>query len=202
MRRLVLLLGPVLLLAAAGVAGWWWHAGVSDPPLPPWTEDMQAVADGQNRFTLDLYAKMREKEKGNVFFSPYSVRTALAMAATGAKGNTRDQMVKALHLPEDKMLASGDIGRYYAHPRKDFELSVANALWGRKGFPWRAEWLSTQNERFGAGFNEADFAANPDGERERINKWVEEKTRDRIKELLKEGQITTSTTMVLTNAIY
>jgi serpin B len=124
------------------------------------------------------------------------------MAATGAKGNTRDQMVKTLHLPEGKMLASGDIGRYYGHPRKDFELSVANALWGRKGFLWREEWLKEQNERFGAGFNEADFAANPDGERQRINKWVEEKTRDRIKDLLLPPQIKDDTTMVLTNAIY
>jgi len=100
------------------------------------------------------------------------------------------------------MLAAGDIGRFYAHPRKDFELSVANALWGQKGFPWRPEWLGVQNERFGAGFVEADFRSNPDGERERINKWVEEKTRDRIKELLKQGQITKDTTMVLANAIY
>lgn len=70
------------------------------------------------------------------------------------------------------------------------------------GFPWRAEWLATQNERFGAGFQEADFTAQPDAERERINKWVEEQTRDKIKELLKQGQITARTTMVLTNAIY
>jgi serpin B len=180
-----------------------------DPGPPPveWSADMQAVADGQNRFALDLYAKLAadESQKGkNVFFSPYSAHTALAMTATGAKGKTRDEMVKALHLPADdaKMLASGDLGRYYAHPRKDFELSVANALWGQKGFPWRAEWLAAQNDRFGAGFNEADFAANPDGERQRINKWVGEKTRDKIKDLLQPGQIDDSTTIVLTNAIY
>src|SRR5262245_54587637 len=106
-----------------------------DPGRPPveWSGDMQTVADANNRFTLELYAKMREKEKGNIFFSPYSVHTALAMTAAGAKGNTRDQMVKALHTPDDKMFVSGDIGRYYSHPRKDFELSVANALWGKKG---------------------------------------------------------------------
>jgi serpin B len=205
MRHITTLLGLCVLAALVGCNGS--NSREPDPGPPPveWSTDMQAVADGHNRFTIDLYAKMRAKEKGNIIFSPYSVHTALAMTATGAKGNTRDEMVKTLHLPagsNDKMLASGDIGRYYGHPRKAFELSVANALWGQKGLPWRAEWLKEQNERFGAGFNEADFAKNPDAERERINKWVEEKTRDRIKDLLQKGQIAKDTTMVLTNAIY
>src|SRR5215216_192065 len=105
-----------LLLAAALVAPVGCHradpdAAPAEPPPPSWTPDMQAVADGGNRFALDLYGKLRE-EKGNLFFSPYSVHAALAMTATGAKGTTRDQMVKALHLPvdEQKVLASGDLG--------------------------------------------------------------------------------------------
>ncbi|MBN9118550.1 MAG: serpin family protein [Planctomycetes bacterium] len=208
MRRSILFLGLCVGLAAlVGCRGG--KPGQPDPGPPPveWSADVQTVADGQNAFAIDLYKKLAadEENKGkNVFFSPYSVHAALAMTATGAKGNTRDQMVKVLHLPVDdaKVLAAGDLGRYYDHPRKDYELSVANALWGLKGFPWRPEWLATQNERFGAGFNEAEFGTNPGAERERINRWVEEKTRDRIKELLQPGQITSETTMVLTNAIY
>ena len=177
-----------------------------DPGPPPleWSNDMQTLADGNNRFACDLYGKLREDEKGNLFFSPYSVHTALSMTATGAKGNTRAEMVKVLHLPADegKVLASGDLGRFYGHPRTDYEFSVANALWGQKGFPWRPEWLAVQNDRFGAGFQEADFAANPDAERQRINRWVEEKTRDKIKELLEPPHVTSRTTIVLTNAIY
>jgi serpin B len=179
---------------------------VGEPEAPPrveWSDDMRAVADGNNRFALDLYAKLRATEKGNVF-SPYSAHTALAMTAAGARGPTRDEMVKVLHLPadEEKALAAGDLGRYYAHPRKDFELSVANALWGQKGIGWRPEFLDVQKERFGAPFNEADFATNADGERKRINRWVEEKTRDRIKDLLLPEQITPNTKIVLANAVY
>ncbi len=208
MRHAVLLLGLCSLAVLVGCRGKKSDAP-PDPGPPPveWSADIQTVAEGHNQFAIDLYKKLAtdEKEKGkNLFFSPYSVHTALAMTATGAKGNTRDEMVKTLYLPvaEAKMLAAGDMGRYYGHPRKDFELSVANALWGRRGFPWRPEWVAVQNDRFGAGFNEADFAGNSDGERQRINKWVEEKTRDKIKELLLPPQITTRTTMVLTNAIY
>lgn len=173
------------------------------PPPPPWSQDMQDVSDGCNRFALDLYGKLREKP-GNLFFSPYSIHAALGMTADGAGGTTRDQMMKVLHLPgeRDKALAAGDLGRFYAAGGRDYELSVANALWGQKGFPWRPEFLARQKERFGAGFSEADFRADPEAERVRINGWVEEKTRDRIQELLKPGVVDRQTTMVLANAIY
>ena len=201
MRRLLLLV-PLVVLALGAAASWWWFGREAFTPPPPWTDDMQVIADGNNRFAFDLYAQLRQKE-GNLFFSPYSAHTALAMTSTGARGKTRDEMLKVLHLPDDdRMLASGDLASFYAHPRKDFELSVANALWGQKGFPWRPEWLDMQNARFNAGFHEADFQANPEAERQRINRWVEEKTHDRIKELLEKDMIDTLTRMVLTNAIY
>src|SRR5262249_41424773 len=156
MRRVVLLLGLGVLAVLVGCRGKG-PDNRDDPGPPPveWSADMQAVAEGQNHFACALYANIRETEKGqNVFFSPYSAHAAHGMTATGAKGNTRDQMVKVLRLPDDanKMLAAGEMGRFYGHPRKDFEFSVANALWGQKGFPWRPEWVGMQNERFSAGF--------------------------------------------------
>src|SRR4029079_19108984 len=109
---------------------------------PAWTEDMRSVAGGSNTFAGDLYGQLRDRP-GNVFFSPYSAHTALAMTATGARGNSRDEMVKVLRLPADdgKMLAAGDVGRFYGHPREEYELAVANAIWGQTGFPWRPEFL-------------------------------------------------------------
>ncbi len=202
MNRIPLLL---VLVALAGCRGG--DVAAPDAEVPPpveWSADIQAVAEGNNRFALDLYAKLREAENGNLFFSPYSIHTALGMTATGAKGNTRDQMVKVLHLPADeqKALASGDLGRYYASAGKPYELNVANALWAQSGFPWKPEFLAVQKERFGASFQEADFRTNPEGERVRINQWVEEKTRDKIKDLLRPGDVRDNTRMVLANAIY
>ena len=202
MKRIPLLL---ILMALAGCRGG--DGAAPDPEVPPpieWSADMQTIAEGNNRFALELFAKLRESENGNLFFSPYSIHTALGMTATGAKGTTRDQMVQVLHLPADeqKALASGDMGRYYAHPRRHVELSVANAIWGQKSSGWRPEWLALQQDRFGAGFQEADFQTNPNAERQRINQWVEEKTQKRIKELLRRDQVTNRTRMVLANAIY
>jgi serpin B len=204
MRKLFLIAAPLVLLAGGAFIAWRWYLQERFTPPPPWTDEMQVVADGNNRFAFDVYGKLRETEKGNLFFSPYSAHTALAMTATGARGRTREEMVKVLYLSgdESKALAAGDLGRFYAHPRKDFQLAVANTLWGQKAYPWRQEFLDIQMERFSAGFHEADFKSDPDGERQRINQWVEQQTRDKIKELLKPGIITPLTRMVLANAIY
>ena len=197
-----------LFLLATGLVGCGTGGSesVPDPGPPPleWSADMQSIADASNRFAFDLYGKLREEEKGNIFFSPYSVHTALGMTEPGARGATREQMVSVLHLPADeqKRLASGDLGRYYSHPRAGVSLAVANAVWGQKGFPWRPEFLAIQRDRFGAGFHEADFIANPDTERHRINKWVEQQTKDKVKDLLKPEHISTLTRMVLANAIH
>lgn len=169
----------------------------------PSTPDMQAASAANNQFAFDLYAKLAEQEKGNLFFSPYSVHAALAMTATGARGTTQDEMRTVLHLPDDdKLYSVGDLRRYYDHPRRDIQLSVANAIWGQRGHGWRPEWLAMQSQRFGSQLEEADFSGSPDTERLRINAWVEEKTNKRITDLLQSGQITPETVQVLVNAIY
>ena len=109
MKQIGIPIGIIVLLAVGGTGGWYawmnlreWNADRKFSPPPEWSGDMQVVADGNNRFALDLYAKLVENEKGNVFFSPYSVHSALAMTSTGARGNTRDEMARVLHLPEEQ----------------------------------------------------------------------------------------------------
>ncbi len=50
---------------------------------------------------FDLYAKLK-KQEGNLFFSPYSISTALAMTYAGARGNTEKQMADVLHFELDR----------------------------------------------------------------------------------------------------
>lgn len=170
----------------------------------PWSDALQAAADGEAAFALDLYGRLAAAEKGNVFFSPYSIHAALALTTSGTDGATREQLAKALRLPagDDGAGVAGDLGRYYARPRPDFTLAVANAAWGQAGYPWKAGWKAVAAERFAGGFREADFAKQPAAERARINGWVSENTRGRIPELLQPPHVTDATRFVLTNAVY
>src|SRR5262249_42177250 len=85
----------------------WGEGGVraclADKPADEKKADVQSVAKSKNRFALELYGWLREKD-GNLFFSPYSIETALAMTYAGARGETAEQMAKTLHydLPNDR----------------------------------------------------------------------------------------------------
>jgi serine protease inhibitor len=164
-----------------------------------------AVLEGGNTFALDLYAHLRQQE-GNLFFSPYSISTALAMTYAGAKGDTAAEMAKTLHFPadSDKLHASyaALLGQLNGDGKdRGYQLDVANALWGQKGYPFLQPFLTLVRDRYRAGLSELDFR-NSEEARKIINTWVEKKTRDKIKDLLPEGSINGLTRLVLTNAIY
>ncbi len=82
------------------------------------------------------------------------------------------------------------------------ELSVANSLWIQKDHPWKKDYLARFRDDFRAGLFDVDFQGNADTTRERINRWVEKKTHDRIKDLLPREAITGDTQMILVNAVY
>ena len=187
---------------AAGAALGYANTDAKNPVSSPVPLDPEA-GKMINAFAGDLYAKLRAEE-GNVFFSPFSISTALGMTATGANGNTLSQMQNVLHLPAD----AGTIDARYAgliaalaNPKGNYQLTTANAIWAQKGFPWREE-FKARVAKYGAGLRDANFASQPDVERQNVNKWVEEQTKDKIKELLKSGTVDVDTRMILANAIY
>ncbi|HZT83548.1 MAG TPA: serpin family protein [Gemmataceae bacterium] len=168
--------------------------------------DKAAVVKGDNEFALDLYAKLRAQE-GNLFLSPASIATALAMTYGGARGETAEQMAKALHftLPPDRLHpAFAALLKEINTPGKErgYQLSTANALWGQKGYHFLPGYLKLTRDNYGAGLNEVDFAGNTEGARKTINLWVEKETHDKIKDLIKPGMLDGMTRLVLTNAIY
>jgi len=169
-----------------------------------------ALVKGNNRFALDLYGKLKEKE-GNLFFSPYSISTALAMTYGGARGTTAEAMAKTLHFTLDNKelhpAFASLIQDINGDPKQDakkrgYQLSTANALWAQKGYPFLPQYLRLTKDNYGAGVQEVDFADATEAARKTINDWVEKETHDKIQELLKEGTLTPMTRLVLTNAIY
>jgi len=176
-------------------------------PLPD-----PAIVTGNNRFALELYANLRDDPKAlqqgpNMFFSPYSISTALAMTYAGASGETAKQMAEVLHfsLPPEKLHAAfGSLEkRLNAGGRKGrYQLTVANALWGQKDYKFLGKFLRVTKDNYGAGLKEVDFITETEKTRLKINKWIEKKTAKKIKDLIPKGVLTTLTRLVLTNAIY
>jgi len=206
-----------LLVVTASAAGCF---GVDAPAARGKTEEV--VVEGNNRFALALYAKLRE-QRGNLFFSPYSISAALAMTYAGARGETEAQMAKVLHFPtvlaekgppssaERKVCDQERFHSAFGAIIKDlnakgekgnYELSVANALWGQKGYGFLAEFLELIEAKYGGKLNEVDFITATEAARRTINIWVEKETKDKIKNLIQKGVLTPLTRLVLTNAIY
>lgn len=168
--------------------------------------DVKAVVEGNTSFALDLYGRLR-KEEGNLFLSPYSISTALAMTYAGARGETEKQMAKVLRLPlEQKQLhlAFSELQNKLNEDGKKgaYELSVANALWGQKGYPFLKDFLAMIKNSYGGGLNEVDFIKATESARTTINTWIEKKTNNKIKEIIAPGVLNDLTRLVLTNAIY
>ncbi|WP_437319060.1 serpin family protein [Sorangium sp. So ce385] len=183
---------------------------ISTPDVPP--EDKTALVSGNSAFALDLYQELRQ-EPGNVFYSPYSISTALAMTWAGAKGETETAMAGTLRfdLGQDKLhpafnwidqeLESRGQGAQGADG-EGFRLNVVNALWGQIGYGFEAPFLDTLALNYGAGMRVVDFLGHKQEAVDLINGWVSDRTEGKIEKLVPVDAITPETVLVLTNAIY
>ncbi len=167
---------------------------------------MARVVAGNTAFGTDLYQRER-MQPGNLFFSPYSISTALAMTYVGARGRTAGEMAQVLHLdlPQSET-APAFAGLVHemaaAAEAKPLKLDIANSLWCEQGFPFADSFLQIVRQDFGAEARLVNFAAEPERTRLAINAWVAEKTQEKIQDLLQPGQIKGDTRLVLCNAIY
>ncbi len=168
------------------------------------------VVAGGNEFALDLYAQLAGKNTGNVFFSPMSIHSALAMTSAGARKTTAEQMSSVLHLGPAGDAAHESLSlltKKLNSPPTDFkhnplyELSVINALWGHKDYPFEPDFIALMKDTYDAGLRVVDFG-RPEPVRKTINDWAANKTRQKILDLIPQGVITPRTRLVLTNAIY
>lgn len=177
------------------------------------SEDQAKAVSGTSRFTLDLHKAIRDRD-GNIFSSPLNVAAALEMAAVGARGETAAQIQRTLGLaPLDQrapealgsLLESLHSGANPADADEDREaagLWTANAVWIDEREKPLDDFTAALDRAFGAKPRVVNFAQSPDAARATINRWVEDQTRDRIKDLLSPDHVTADTAVVLTSAIY
>jgi len=163
-------------------------------------------AQCNNTFAFALYGRLAENSKGNIFFSPYSISSALAMTYNGAKGATAIQMSQTLHFDTDTVRLNKEIqeinSSLSANANKEYELDIANALWGQKDYVFLAHFLENMRQYFEAALNKVDFINDTEGARRTINSWISSKTAGKIHELIGPRILNELTRLVLTNAVY
>lgn len=181
-------------------------AGLSCPAAEPAPNASAALARNQNRFALDLYQSIRERD-GNLFLSPYSIAAALRMTASGARGETEADMQATLHTAG----LTGGVHTAGARLRRQVEadaaagtneLDIANALWIQHGADIRPDFQDLMETRYEAGIRAVDFAREPDRAAAEINRWVSRATQGRIPDLVPPGAVGPMTRLILANAIY
>ncbi len=245
--------------------------------------EVREVVEANDDFAFDLYARLAQANSGkNLFFSPYSVSSALALVAEGARGETAQEMGKVLRYmdgarskgeaarttPWDMARIHSGLAALNGHfesgnrtaPKRVrsrlsslrqqlqeadrearnqsrngrfneaqaskqnadriadeinhlqsqydwYELHIANALWGEKTYPFRQAYLDTLDKYYRTGgCFPVDFKNDFEGSRRRINAWVEEKTRNRIRDLIPQDAFDAEAQklvrLILTNAVY
>lgn len=164
------------------------------------------IVQGNNEFALDLYGHLARGGKSNLFFSPYSISSALAMTFAGACGDTKQEMASVLRFPAEQddvhpafaklnELIFGD-----AHP--SYKINVANRLWGHKGFRINSRFLELLRSNYGADLEQLDFNGQPELACRKINQWVEDQTAGKITKLISPDALNEAVQLLLVNAVY
>ena len=184
-------------------------------------DSLDPAAQAVNALGLDLLAKGGDR-KDNTLLSPYSIQSALAMTFAGAAGVTRDEMARVLHYAGDeselhqsfaalqkglaevqkKTAERAENAKKWGGPSEPVTLTIANRLFGQQGYEFRQPFLALVRDNYGAPFQPMDFIHGAAGARREINAWVEDQTRQRIRDLIPADGINRETRLVLVNAIY
>jgi len=168
-----------------------------------------AIANNNNIFAFKLYNELKaEKPDQNLFFSPFSISTALAMTYAGARGETEKQISQTLCFSINQNTFHENFSSLINEIEKDTvggtKLTIANSLWAQKDFKFLYSFFDLVEKHYDAILKNVDFRnyAEREKARKELNSWVEQKTNDKIKELVKEKDIDEYTRLILVNAIY
>jgi len=193
-------LGAVILL---------WAVVTNLPATPrPFTvtPEIKSTVDGNTAFAIDLYQKLKDRP-GNLFFSPYSISTSLAMTYAGARGQTESEMARVLHfnlVQTNLPTAFGELAaRMNGIQRWNrITLTTANSLWCQKDYRFTDTFLNLVHKFYQAEARPVDFIHSAPAAANEINGWVERQTNQKIKGAVEPGQFNYLTRLVLCNAMY
>lgn len=164
---------------------------------------------GNNAFAIELYAQLKDTTKGNLFVSPYSISSAMAMTSMGADGETKSEIDKVLHFNTDRnalatsfSILNDQILTPKGTPEEFPQVNIANSMWMQVEKPFMPEFVEVLDKYFKSGIYALNFAHDPEQARQEINQWVENHTHNKITDLFPSGSINHDTHLVIANAIY
>ncbi|XP_075389048.1 serpin B3 isoform X2 [Tenrec ecaudatus] len=181
---------------------------------------MESLSEANTRFGFDMFQQMRKSKEGNIFCSPLSISSALAMVSLGAANSTALQMEKVLHFDEVSGSPSSDTAKGQMakkenvhslfqkllielnDPTDAYELTIANRLYVEQKYKLLQKYLDDAKKFYQSGAEAVDFGKDAEKSRQDINAWVEKQTHGKIKDLFPKDSLSSSTILVLVNAIY
>lgn len=166
---------------------------------------MEQLSSANSLFALELFHTLSESSPtGNIFFSPFSISSALAMVFLGTKGSTAAQLSKTFHFDsvEDVHSRFQSLNAEVSKHGASHTLKLANRLYGEKTYNFLPEFLTSTQKMYGADLAPVDFQHASEDARKEINQWVKGQTEGKIPELLAVGVVDSMTKLVLVNAIY
>lgn len=190
-------------------------------PSPASSNSLPEASSAINSVGIELL-RQTSRADANALLSPYSIETALSMAYAGADGETRDEMARVLHLNGGAEQVANEFGALQksiadiihmsavnppsmakrGETNEPIALDIANRLFGQEGYDFRAAFLDLLRTKYEAPFEALDFKANAAGAAKTINDWVEQQTKQKIRDLIPAGALNRHTGLVLVNAIY
>ena len=170
-------------------------------------DGIEKVTTANNQFAIAMYRQINGhtgQADDNVFFSPYSLSTAMAMLYAAAEGETKAQIQKTFYYPSMDILNPNSAALYnqFNKPNPDYKLATVNDLWMEQGLTPTKSYVDTVQRYYGGQVTNLDFESNLNPSRLIINKKIAQHTNQLIPELLPKGSIKPITVAVLTNAIY
>ncbi|XP_072391490.1 antichymotrypsin-2-like [Diabrotica undecimpunctata] len=165
---------------------------------------LQQLAIGNQQLTSNVYKEILKTRNGSIIFSPLSVETVLALTSEGAKGDTRSEIVSALHLPESqKTIQQGfkELLPQLKINNKNAILASANKIYVANGINLEDDFKKTAESIYLSGLEQVDFSKSAQAANI-INQWVENQTNKKIKDLIKPEYLNSDTMMTLINTLY
>uniref|UniRef100_A0A8C6RIL0 Serpin B6 n=1 Tax=Nannospalax galili TaxID=1026970 RepID=A0A8C6RIL0_NANGA len=149
---------------------------------------MDPLLEANGTFALNLLKTLGEDSSKNVFFSPLSISSALAMVFMGAKGTTASQMAEVLSLNKCSSSGGGDVHQGFQSLLSEvnktgtqYLLRTANGLFAEKCFDILTSFKDCCCKFYQAEMEELDFIGASEQARKYINTWVAKKTENEEK---------------------